>query len=339
VAEVYARRLNSPLDSWLKVTDSKGHQLGFNDDCEDKGAGLLTHCADSRLIFTASSNGLYNIELGDSQGNGGPEYSYRLRISDPRPDFALRVVPSGISARPGATVPITVYALRKDGFAGDISLTVTGGSSGLLLNGGRVPAGQDQVRVTLTFPPVPEDKPESLAIEGHAIIQGRDVVRPAVPADEMIQAFMYHHLVPAKQMVAAVSGTARGRDPITMMSPQPMILKAGGTGQAVVSLQGRSPFAIAQTKLQLSQPPDGITIGGISPATNGAAISFKADGAKVKPGLKGNLILEAFAERTAPAINGATPGKIRWPLGFLPAIPFEVVGAAMPPGKPAGPAP
>ena len=37
VAEVYARRLDSPLDSVLKLTDAAGRQLAFNDDHEDKG--------------------------------------------------------------------------------------------------------------------------------------------------------------------------------------------------------------------------------------------------------------------------------------------------------------
>jgi hypothetical protein len=83
---------------------------------------------------------------------------------------------------------------------------------------------------------------------------------------------------------------------------------------------------IADARLQLSEPPDGISVGDISPTADGAAISFKADAAKVKPGLKGNLIVEAFIERTPPPIDGKTPAKNRWSIGFLPAIPFEVVG-------------
>ena len=39
VAEVYARRLDSPLDSVLELTDAAGRQLAFNDDHEDKGSG------------------------------------------------------------------------------------------------------------------------------------------------------------------------------------------------------------------------------------------------------------------------------------------------------------
>ena len=78
VAEVYARRLDSPLDSVLKLTDADGKQLAFNDDHEDKGAGLDTHYADSYLTATLPADGAYYIHLGDAQHQGGPEYRLPL---------------------------------------------------------------------------------------------------------------------------------------------------------------------------------------------------------------------------------------------------------------------
>ena len=124
VAEVYARRLDSPLDSVLKLTDAGGRQLACNDDYEDKGSGLDTHHADSCLTATLPANGPYYIHLWDAQQKGGRAHGYRLRITPPRPDFALRVVPSALSVRSGTSVPITVYALRRDGFAGEIALAL-----------------------------------------------------------------------------------------------------------------------------------------------------------------------------------------------------------------------
>ena len=78
VAEVYARRLDSPLDSVLKLTDASGKQLAFNDDHEDKGAGLDTHYADSYLTATLPADGAFYIHLGDAQHQGGPEYGLPL---------------------------------------------------------------------------------------------------------------------------------------------------------------------------------------------------------------------------------------------------------------------
>jgi len=153
VAEVFARRLDSPLDSMLKLTDAKGRQLAANDDHEDQSMGLMTHHADSRIEFTLPAKGTYYLHLGDAQRKGGPEYAYRLRLSRPQPGFELRVAPSSISVRAGMTVPITVYALRKDGFAGQIALRLRDAPQGFLLSGAWVPAGQDKVRLTMTAPP------------------------------------------------------------------------------------------------------------------------------------------------------------------------------------------
>jgi hypothetical protein len=209
VAEVYARRLDSPLDSMLKLTDATGRQLAFNDDHEDKGAGLTTHHADSLLSTTLPATGTYYLALGDAQHKGGPAYGYRLRISPPQPDFELRVVPSSVNVRAGATAALTVYALRKDGFSDEIALTLRDAPSGFMLTGGKVPAGQDQAKVTLKVPPTPTKEPISLSLEGRATIQRQEVVRPAVPAEDMMQAFFYRHLVPAKELKVAVLGRAK----------------------------------------------------------------------------------------------------------------------------------
>jgi hypothetical protein len=224
VAEVYARRLDSPLDSTLKLTDATGRQIAFNDDHEDKAAGLTTHHADSLLSATLPADGTYYLALGDAQHKGGPAYGYRLRISPPQPDFELRVVPSSINVRAGATAALTVYALRKDGFSDEIALTLKDAPSGFTLSGGRVPAGQDQAKVSLKAPPTPTTEPVSLHLEGRAIIQGQEVVRAAVPADDMMQAFFYRHLVPAKDLKVAVIPRAKPspaqKKPQTTQSPQ-----------------------------------------------------------------------------------------------------------------------
>ncbi len=326
VAEVTARRVNSPVDSWLKITDSAGKQLAFNDDNEDKGSGLLTHHADSRLSFTASAEGTYFARIGDSQHKGGPEYAYRLRISAPRPDFALRIVPSAINARTGALVPVTIYALRKDGFSGDIALALKDAPPGFLLEGACIPAGTDKIRATLACPLVATERPLSLVVEGHARIGETDITRKAVPADDLLQAFFYHHLVPAKELLVTVVGPKSGKVPIHVVGDAPMKLPVGGVGKTVLSSKGRPPFNLAEAQAQLVDPPEGISVEGLSAAEGGAALSFRADSSTVKPGTKGNLIVELFGEKTPPPKEGQKPVKNRWSMGYLPAIPFEVVG-------------
>jgi hypothetical protein len=82
------------------------------------------------------------------------------------------------------------------------------------------------------------------------------------------------------------------------------------------------PRLVGQVKLELDTPPEGVSILSASPNRNGVTLLLRVEGAKASPGLKGNLIVEAYAERPA---NGAAR---RQPIGTLPAIPFEIVGSA-----------
>jgi len=236
VAEVNARRLDSPLDSVLKLTDAQGRQVAFNDDHEDKGSGLHTHFADSLLTATAPADGTYYLHLGDIQQKGGVEYAYRLRLSPPRPDFDLRVVPSVINVAAGGTARVTVYALRKDGFSGDITLALKDAPKGYALKGDRVPANQDKAEVTLTVPPTPPVEPLRLTVEGRATAGGQQIVRQAVPAEDMMQAFAYRHLVVAKDLKVAV--IKRGGAPASAkaLGSQPVKTPAGGASRFPVGV-------------------------------------------------------------------------------------------------------
>jgi hypothetical protein len=326
VAEVQARRLSSPLDSTLKLTDAAGRQLTASDDYEDQGAGLITHHADSWLCATLPAKGTYYLYLSDAQHQGGAEYAYRLRVSPPQPDFELRLAPSSINARGGATLPLTVYAVRRDGFTNEITLVLKDAPPGFTLSGGRLPAQQDQVRLTLTVPATPQPEPYSLCLEGRALIQGREVVRPVVPAEDMMQAFSYHHLVPAKELRVAVVGRGRPNAPAKLLGETPVRIPAGGTARVEVGLPA-GPFARA-LQFELSDPPEGIVIQEVAPTRAGAEILLHTDGAKAKPGQKGNLIVTAFAGPTGPAGRAAEArNRRRAPMGILPAIPFEIVEA------------
>ncbi|MEN6494447.1 MAG: hypothetical protein ABFD16_09150, partial [Thermoguttaceae bacterium] len=204
VAEVTARRLDSPLDSMLKVTDATGKVLVFNDDYEDAGSGVNTHHADSYLMLTLPADGAYYVHLGDTARHGGEEYAYRLRISKPQPDFALRVVPSSVAMRGKSATAVSVYAIRKDGFTGDIKLSLKNPPDGfvsppVVLSGKQIMTRLG-IRTTLTSTP----QPVTLTVEGVAMIGKRPVAREAVPAEDRMQAFLWRHLVPAEDLKALV---------------------------------------------------------------------------------------------------------------------------------------
>jgi len=321
VAEVYARRLGSPLDSVLKLTDASGKMLAFNDDHEDRSSGLLTQDADAWLIATLPTNGTYYLSLGDALQKGGPDYGFRLRLSAPRPDFELRVAPAELDVRAGTSVPLTVYAIRKDGFAGDIALTLSKAPPGFTLIGGGIPSNQNEIKLTLKAPPSMLDEPATLNLDGQALIAGRTVVHTALAAEDMMQAFAYRHLVPEKEWLVDVPPQAIVRAAIKILSPTPVKLSGGGSIQIRASLPPAAQ--LGNVVLELADPPDGVTMVHFSaqPITN-VTVDLKCDASKLKAGLKGNLIFNVFVERDPPAGAGPLAPKRRVPLGSMPAIPY-----------------
>ncbi|MCX6907787.1 MAG: PPC domain-containing protein [Verrucomicrobia bacterium] len=222
VAEVSARRLDSPLDSVLKITDAAGKQLAYNDDdnsdtigkLKDVDWGVNTHHADSYIRTTLPANGTYYVHLGSADRAGGEEYAYRLRISEPQPDFALRVAPSSAGFRSsGGSSSVSVFAIRKDGFEGDITLGLKDAPKGFSSYGATIVSTQRMAQLSLSTSLDSTEEPVSLSIEGRATINGRQVAREAEPCEDRMQAFLWTHLVPAKEFVASVNGNPDAATP------------------------------------------------------------------------------------------------------------------------------
>jgi hypothetical protein len=221
VVEVDARRLDSPLDSAIKLTDVLGKLIAFNDDCEDLGAGANTHEADSYFTARLPADGTYFVYLGDTARKGGEEYAYRLRISPPQPDFLLRAVPSSISLRPNSTATLTLYAARKDGFTGPIKLTLKDPPAGFTALPVTLQATQTMTRLNIKGPRTPSMEPVSLTIVGTAKVDGKEIVREAVPAEDRMQAFLWRHLVPASDLKVLVFDPNYELPPKRIARPRP----------------------------------------------------------------------------------------------------------------------
>ncbi len=204
VAEVYARRLASPFDSFLKVTSADGKVIALNDDHYDTGSGLNTDHADSYLMVKLPADGKYFIHLGDTRRHAGKEYAYRLRISQPQPDFALRVIPSRIVLRSKSSAGVTVFAIRKDGFDGPIKLSFKDLPKGFESSGATLPAKQQAVGLVLKTSLTEMEKPVNLTVVGSVKIGDREIVHEAVPAEDRMQAFLWRHLLPAEDLPVLV---------------------------------------------------------------------------------------------------------------------------------------
>lgn len=146
------------------------------------------------------ADGVYCLHLGDTGRKGGEEYGYRLRLSAPRPDFAMRSVPSSVSLRGKSTATVSVHAQRLDGFDGPIRVALRNPPPGFSATPVTLFATQTVARLTLKcdLPATPE--PVNLVIQGSARIGENEIVREAMPAEDRMQAFLWRHLVPASEL-------------------------------------------------------------------------------------------------------------------------------------------
>ena len=177
VAEVCARKIGSHLDSILKMTDSTDKVLISNDDFTDKGEGLVTHQADSYFNYKLPSTGTYYLHIGDVQNNGGNDYAYQLRISQPMPDFELFVTPSGMTIPNGGSAVINVSVIRKEGFNGEILLALKDTLSGIKLDGALIPGDKDQIRLTISLADTVNQRLITPQLTGTAIVANTTLTR------------------------------------------------------------------------------------------------------------------------------------------------------------------
>ncbi|MCX7917987.1 MAG: PPC domain-containing protein [bacterium] len=318
--EVYSRRLGYPLDSLILLTDSNGKILAKNDDYFDKSFDILTHHADSYILFEVPKDDVYYLKIIDAQSHGGEEYIYRIRIEKAKPNFDLFVSPSSINIPLGATVPFYIYAVRKDGFDGEIEIYIKDPPEGLTLNGNKIPKGKDKICLTITANSsfISFNNPIPIKIEGIANINGHNIKKVATPCDEMMQAFAYFHLVPVSELLVFVNRRRFSTVPIFLNEINILKIPIGGK----VKIEGKTSINPESEKiiLEVKEPTEGISIEDIK-IENGIISFFVKVDNKVKKGFTGNLIIEVFTEY----ISEKEKKSQRVSKGFLPAIMFEII--------------
>ncbi|MBN2375604.1 MAG: PPC domain-containing protein [Sedimentisphaerales bacterium] len=332
VAEVYARRLNSPLDSLLRITDQSGNTIQLNDDYAIKDSylhknlmGMVTHHADSYLMTELKQDGTYYVHLSDSQQHGGEAFGYRLRISAPQPDFVLRVTPSSLSVRAGLNVPVCAYLLRRDGFTGPVDVVLKDAPDGFKLYGGRIPAGRDSVRLTIYVPNDAPDQPLALQLQGQALIGDRTVSHTGYPAENVMQAFLYRHLVSSQELLVVVRKT-KWRTPPIVLAGQNDYIRIPQGGSVQVRMKTPKRKVLQEMLLQLNDPPKGVSLNNMRVIPQGLEFNLKVDKDAMPVGFEDNLIVEAFREYLPTQKNGKPATmKRRDSMGVFPAIPIKIV--------------
>ena len=318
--EVMARRLNSPMDSVVKLLDAKGKVLAWNDDGPWPNIGIKTHHSDSFLTHKLPANGTYFAQVTDAQRKHGRDVRYFLQVRPAKPDFEVFLDPSTINCRTNSTVPVTLHVFRREGFKGAVNVSIKQGPANVRLAGGRFPAGVNTIRATVTLPPKIETKPYPIVLKATAKVQGRPVTHTVVASDEIMQAFLWTHFVPAEAALLYPCG----RNWIGISTTGLRVDIPPGLTQKITA---QSPYPLAKAmkrgtlRFSLNAPPKGLQL--VSHKIHGKSIdlTFKADGDMAE--WEGNLIIDVFIDIKKKGKAGK-PKKFTQYLGCLPAIPTRI---------------
>ena len=113
--------------------------------------------------------------------------------------------------------------------------------------------------MTLKAPLKSANALETIKFAGYATIRGKEVVRKAVAADDVMQAFLYRHLVPSEELVVRVVKSKWGIPNIKLAGQSSIEVAAGETVKVKMKATNRKSVN-KNIKLALYQPPDGITM-------------------------------------------------------------------------------
>jgi hypothetical protein len=116
--ELASRSLGFPIDGVLEIFDEAGKSLARVDD--------VGNARDPVLAFTPPAGATYRLAVSDLNGQGSSRHVYRLRATQPRPDFVLSPDAHAYVLVAGKPTEITVTIERRAGFSEEIALAVTG---------------------------------------------------------------------------------------------------------------------------------------------------------------------------------------------------------------------
>lgn len=332
--EVYARRLGSPVDSYIKVTDKEGKVIASNDDYMVKEKhlyvdlqGLVTHHADSQLLVDLPEEGAYFIHVSDMQGHGGSRYGYRLRVSQPMPGFILRATPSVMIGRQNDCMPVHIYALRRDGYQGPIRLKVMGQDRDFSVSGADMPAESLSCVATLQALAKGTGDPIEISMIGTAEIEGKTISVPVIPAERVMQAFLYEHLLPVTSMTCTVRKEKWGAPAVARIGDERIALRSGESA----TLRYEMSWNPGDTEfdLVLEDAPDGLEIDK-TPRRDGKKFEFDVKAGKDMKAGERNILVSLWGSKMVKPEGGEQAKLNRWRVRLLPAIPIRVSEVVVP---------
>jgi hypothetical protein len=292
---VFARSLRSPLDPVLYVGVKNGGAIAGNDDSSGP---------DSYIRFTAPNDGEYVVWLFDQLQKGGPDYAYRVEVTQAQPKLGLSVPTESLNRGTGTiavAVPkgnrqaVLVNASRAD-FGGDLALSAQNLPDGVTLHADTMAA------TTGTYPVLFTAKPDAPLAGTLAMLSGKHVdPKVQVPCEfgQTVELVIGQNNVPVWTRTVdklAVAVTEEAPYSIEVVEPKVPLVRGGSMGLKVVAK--RKPGFTAPISVFLPWNPPGVSSSG------GVVIPEKQDEVAIPMNADGGAELRTWKV----VVNGASSG-------------------------------
>jgi hypothetical protein len=172
----FARRLGSPADIVLRLTQADGGQLAYAE-------GAAANEATLSASFPAAGD--YVLEVADLNRRGGPRYAYHVDVVPSDAGFSLAASADSLNIPAGGTAIVTVQAVRFR-YVGPISVQAVGLPSGVTSVPTVIGPGQDGVVLSLrSAPGAGAGRVYPIRIVGSARIRNADFQTSATVIDAL----------------------------------------------------------------------------------------------------------------------------------------------------------
>ena len=256
-ANLYARRLHSPLDSVLEIYDAKGQLIVSDDDA----AG-----ADSFVKFKPAESTNYFVRVRDTLGHGGAGYVYRVEIVPSAAHLTLKipeVARNDTQSRQYIAVPrgnrfATLISAKRVNFGGELVFNREGLPPGVTLLAEPMAANIDAMPLVFEAAPDAPLGGKLLDLTASGTTENRALVGHFSQEVELVQGppnNVKYYSTTVNQLCVAVTKEAPFK--LRIVEPQVPLVQAGSMRLEMVA--ERAPGFDEPIELNLLWNPPGVS--------------------------------------------------------------------------------
>jgi hypothetical protein len=277
--EILSDRLGAPALMYFMLRSLKDELKESDDNQDNRNSKFFARSEDPLPYrFVVPADGKYQLLVSSRLADtvASPRHFYRVRIAPPRPDFHLVALapgdirPAGMTVLEGGQQAFSIFALRQDGFVGDIALTAEGLPPGVTAPSQTVGGDLRETHFVLSAAPKTAEWTGEIKIIGSAVINGQKVVHRARPASIVWPVQPQQNIPPISRLDHSLMLAVRPGAPYNLTaSLDKPALKQGEKGTLKVKLERlakdfTTPLTVQAQQIEL---PRGLTINNNQPMT------------------------------------------------------------------------